>query len=376
MTKRSVDALQAALAEEVFSHARDARKAAGRALGTLVEVITYYLLKSWGLEEHTAIERRLPEFGDPGITHNVEFSLHPASVAGEAEFSTDELPITAKKILKAMKSGDFEKGKVKSNQLISTKLILRNSCVIYEDEFAIFVARLVARKDSIISVQVNRLLLKPFAILECKRVGVEEGLGRGPQTIEKAKQGAYVARALSSIQRVKMSDGSDFGVLVKGEGDLKLEPYDEFIRSVVDSEDKELLKDFILTVGVVSNHGNWFSSQNMNKELVILSKSYDWLLFLTDEGLAEFVEGLLFSPKKKFESVKKAFVDSYAINSQQNSITKVKIGMEADIAIKEFITEANAENWLNVISPGGRVLSDLKYELKTLALKKWEEILI
>lgn len=376
MTKRSVDALQAALADEVFSHTRDDRKAAGRALGTLVEVITYYLLKSWELEEHTAIERRLPEFGEPGITHNVEFSLHPASVAGEAEFGTDELPITAKKILKAMKAGDFEEGKVKSNQLISTKLILRNSCVIYEDELAIFVARLVASKDSIISVQVNRLLLKPFAILECKRVGVEEGLGRGPQTIEKAKQGAYVARALSSIQRVKMSDGSDFGVLVKGEGDLKLEPYDEFIRSVVASEDKELLKDFVLTVGVVSNHGNWFSSQKMSKELVILSKSYDWLLFLTDEGLAEFVEGLLFSPIKKFESVRKAFVDSYAINSQQNAITKVKIDMEADIAIKEFITEANAENWFNVISPNGCTLSDLKHELKTLASKKWEEILI
>lgn len=374
MIKRSVDALQAALAEEVFSHTRDARKAAGRALGTLVEVITYYLLKSWGLEEHTAIERRLPEFGEPGITHNVEFSLHPSSVAGEAKFSAGELPITAKKILKTMKAGDFEEDKVKSNQLISTKLILRNSCVIYEDELAIFVARLADSRDSIISVKVDRLLLKPFAILECKRVGVEEGLGRGPQTIEKAKQGAYVARALSSIQRVKMSDGSDFGLLIRGERDIKLEPYDEFISSIVASKDRELLKDFVLTVGVVSNHGNWFSSQKTNKELVILSKSYDWLLFLTDEGLAAFLEGLLFSPKKKFESVKKTFVDSYAINSKQNAITKVKIDMKADKAINEFISESNAENWFNVISPSGRTLSDLKHALKTLASKRWEEI--
>ena len=158
VTKRSVDALQAALAEEVFSHTKDARKAAGRALGTLVEVITYYLLKSWGLEEHTAIERRLPEFGEPGITHNVEFSLHPSSVAGEAKFSTDELPITARKILKAMKAGSFERDRMKSNQLISTKLVLRNSCVIYEDELAIFIARLAASRDSIVSVKVNRLL--------------------------------------------------------------------------------------------------------------------------------------------------------------------------------------------------------------------------
>ncbi len=34
----------------------------------------------------------------------------------------------------------------------------------------------------------------PYAIFECKRVGVEEGAKKGPQTIEKAKQGAYVAK--------------------------------------------------------------------------------------------------------------------------------------------------------------------------------------
>ena len=31
---------------------------------------------------------------------------------------------------------------------------------------------------------------EPFAIFECKRVGVEEGMRKGPQRIEKAKQGA------------------------------------------------------------------------------------------------------------------------------------------------------------------------------------------
>ena len=42
---------------------------------------------------------------------------------------------------------------------------------------------------------------RPFAIFECKRVGVEEGMRKGPQTIQKAKQGAYVARTVSALQK-------------------------------------------------------------------------------------------------------------------------------------------------------------------------------
>ncbi len=44
MAYESIDQLQKMLANEVFSHTKDAKKAAGRALGTLVEVITYYLV--------------------------------------------------------------------------------------------------------------------------------------------------------------------------------------------------------------------------------------------------------------------------------------------------------------------------------------------
>lgn len=79
MPYESVDALQQALTRDVFHYAKDAKKAAGRALGTLVEIITFYLIKSWGYEKYTAIERRLPEYANPDITHNVEFSLHPSA---------------------------------------------------------------------------------------------------------------------------------------------------------------------------------------------------------------------------------------------------------------------------------------------------------
>jgi hypothetical protein len=42
----SVDALQKTLADTVFYYASDRKKAAGRALGTLVEIVTYYTLRA------------------------------------------------------------------------------------------------------------------------------------------------------------------------------------------------------------------------------------------------------------------------------------------------------------------------------------------
>ncbi len=74
---KSIDALQKTLTKKVFHYANDPKKAAGRALGMLVEIITYYSLRSWGFSNHIVIERRIPEFANPDITHNVEFSLHP-----------------------------------------------------------------------------------------------------------------------------------------------------------------------------------------------------------------------------------------------------------------------------------------------------------
>ena len=77
MSFESVDALQQALTKDVFHYAKDAKKAAGRALGTLVEIVNFYSLKAWGYEAHIAIERRIPEYANPALTHNVEFTLHP-----------------------------------------------------------------------------------------------------------------------------------------------------------------------------------------------------------------------------------------------------------------------------------------------------------
>ena len=129
----SVDALQRALTRDVFHYAKDAKKAAGRALGTLVEIITFYMIKSWGYEKHTAIERRLPEYANPDITHNVEFSLHPSAEIAAVKVEKTELPLTPKKILKLIDSPDWTGQDSKSTQLLSAGEILRNACTLYDN---------------------------------------------------------------------------------------------------------------------------------------------------------------------------------------------------------------------------------------------------
>jgi len=377
MPYESVDALQRALTRDVFHCAKDAKKAAGRALGTMVEIITFYLIKTWGLEKHTAIERKLPEYANPDITHNVEFSLHPSVEIAAFKVDKTELPLTPKKILKLLDSPVWTGQDSKSTQLLSSKKILRNACTLYEDDTRVIVAYLDKATKTSYHLSVNQLTPHPFAVLECKRVGVEEGVKKGPQTIEKAKQGAYVARTVSSLQKIRMSDGSVYGVLHLDSGDLRCEPYEDFLRSVVASNGASLLRDFTLTVGLVSNHGNWFTSDDHNKELKVLAQSYDWLLFLTDTGLSEFVESLLVKPAKRYQPIRDAFVRSYSGKKEGNTFTKVKIALSADLALQDYFSSnlGKVDSWFNVISPAGHSVADLKRELTSLASKNWKRIL-
>ncbi len=377
MPYESVDTLQRALTEDVFHYAKDAKKAAGRALGTLVEIITFYLIKSWGYEKSIAIERRLPEYANPDITHNVEFSLHPSYELGIIEIAKSELPLTPKKLAKLLPSIDWDSGDSKSTQLLSSGKILRNACTLYEDDSRFIVAYLDKATETTYRVSVNQLTPHPFAFIECKRVGVEEGVKKGPQTIEKAKQGAYVARTTSSLQKIRMSDGSVYGVLHLNNGELRHAPYEQFLHTVVASDDPALLRDFTLTVGVVSNHGNWFTSDDHNKELKVLAQSYDWLLFLSDAGLCSFVESLLVKPQKKYEPIRDAFIQSYSGKKGKNQFTKVKIALDADLALQEYFSDnlATIETWFNVISPAGQSITEIKQELTLLFSKNWKEIL-
>lgn len=378
MTYESVDQLQKALTEEVFHYAKDSKKAAGRALGTIVEVITFYLLKTWKLNNSISIEKRIPEYGNPDITHNVEYSLHPILSERKIQIPNDRSSITANKMLKALdESMDLTSFEKTNNNLLSKDGILRNACTIAVSNNSYLVASITRKTGEKIIVSIVEQSIKPFAIFECKRVGVEEGTKKGPQTIEKAKQGAYVARTVSSLQKVRVSSGELYGIIYKGDKVLYSQPYRELLAKVVESDDAELLQHFILTVGVVSNHGNWFTSEDHNKELKVLAQSYDWLIFLTDSGIIEFVEDLIINPTTDYEDVKKAFLASYAPDKKKNQFTKVQMNINADEAFLKYFTgkQGHIESWFNIISPSSGSLHQLKDVIKTLKLKPWEEIL-
>ena len=379
MTYESVDKLQKALVANVFHYAKDSKKAAGRALGTLVEIITYYLLKTWGFNNHISIERGLEEYGNPEITHNIEYSLHPIVRNTIITIKKTGKSITASKILKELENQNFNlKGfTAKSYPLLNKDGILRNACTIATSRNSFLLCSIKADKGSELELQIYEQNRKPFAVFECKRVGVEEGISKGPQTIEKAKQGAYVARTASSLQKIRTESGEMHGIIYKSDNTFYIKPYNDLMEEIIYSKDAELLRRFILTIGVVSNHGNWFTSENHNKELKVLAQSYDWLLFLTDKGLSEFIEKLIMKPSKQFEPIREAFISSYSKNKKKNQFTKVQMNIEADRILLDYFSNnlTAVENWFNIISPKKKNLTILKDELKELKSKNWMEIL-
>lgn len=379
MSYQSVDKLQKALAEGVFHYAKDSKKAAGRALGTLVEIITFYLLKTWKLTDCIAIERGLQEYGNPDISHNVEYSLHPELNKRTVLLPNDGKSITAGGILKMLEDAGFDvrNFEKKSVQLVNKESVLRNACTVAVSPQTALVCTIAATRADDLEIHVIAQHRKPYAIFECKRVGVEEGMTKGPQTIEKAKQGAYVARTASSLQKIRTESGDMFGIVYKSDGTYLLKPYSELLDEVVNSTDTDLLRRFILTVGVVSNHGNWFTSDNQNKEMKVLAQSYDWLLFLTDAGLAEFIETLILTPIPNYQAVQVAFMASYTGEKTKTQFTKVQMRLEADAALQAYFTDnlKTIEGWFNVIAPKNKNLKTLQAELNTLRTKNWNTIL-
>lgn len=378
MAYESVDKLQKALAQSIFNYAKDPKKAAGRALGTLVEIITFYLLQSWELGDSIAIEKSLAEYGNPEITHNVEYSLHPVLHKYSLTLP-DRLPITAARILSAGEESKialegFDRTTMK---LLSAERILRNSCHIAKGKRSSLVALLDSQNDlSEWQLTVLEQFSKPFAMFECKRVGIEETSGKGPQTIEKAKQGSYVAKSVSSLHKLRLASGQLRGLVYKSDGSIYSKPYVELIREIISSNDPELLRDFILTVGVVSNHGNWFTAENQNKEMKVLVQSYDWLIFLTDEGLAEFITDLLLAPSPLLKSAQKSFRASYRSGKRKNQFTKVQMDYDADRVLRSYFRENSSRiaRWFNVIGPKDGTVEDLKLQISQLHNKDWRAI--
>jgi hypothetical protein len=310
----------------------------------------------------------LPEFANSEITHNVEFTLHGSRLIAKSSLHEKDIPLSCGTIIKKYFVED--KSISKSGMIIDKNKVIKNAFVLLTRENS-FVNIYINSSDS--SYTICELKNKPFAMFECKRVGVEDGMKKGPQTIEKAKQGSYVARTVSSLQRIRYDNGLLAGIIQREDGTFRIKEYYTLLSEIINSNDNEALKNFILTVGIISNHGNWFTSENLNKELKVLAQSYDWLIFLTDRGIGEFITDLLIKPQKENTSIKAAFDRSYNKHKKGNVFTKVKIDYDADVALTNYfkLNEDKINEWFNVITPKGKNLNELKTELLLLSNKNW-----
>jgi hypothetical protein len=367
MSYPSIDALQKALSNTVFGDRTDTKKAAGRAMGTILEIISFYLIKSWGINDALTIELRIPEYGNSIITHNVEFSLHPVEFSTVISLNGEKLPFTAAKIIKsAGKEGlHISSTDRKNNAVLSSDNIKRNSAIIAQNENHIYLANLIA--DNRISI--SKLSAIPYAMVECKRVGVEDGAKKGPTTIEKAKQGAYVAKSVSRLQKIRGYSGELLGIYPLENGTFEINNYQSELDEIISSHDNDRLTGLMLSIGIVSNHGNWFTDESLNKELLVLKSSYDWLLFLSDQAMVQFVTDLLIDPAEKYLPISDAFKRSYAPGRKQNVFTKVKIDRDADTLLTEYFDEHRSEiesDWLSVLQPEERSIGQLRDMLETL----------
>lgn len=112
--------------------------------------------------------------------------------------------------------------KLKSNQIVSRNSIKRNAAVLAEAQNGPIVAHVDYLSEFACDISISELYREPFAIFECKRVGVKEGMKKGPQTIEKAKQGAYVAKSVSSLQRIRSRNGQIQGIIEEANGNFRM----------------------------------------------------------------------------------------------------------------------------------------------------------
>src|SRR5688572_2478697 len=162
MSYPSVDKLQQTLAQEVFHYAKDSKKAAGRALGTLVEVITFYLLKDWGLEGNLRIEKGLIEYRNAAISHNVEYTLHPILRRIDLGLA-QQAPTTAAKIVTALRyleDIDLSKYTLIPSSLYSTSDTVKNACVIGRNQHSSLVAVVKTIGDEKIEIIVTEQIEK------------------------------------------------------------------------------------------------------------------------------------------------------------------------------------------------------------------------
>lgn len=102
-----------------------------------------------------------------------------------------------------------------------------------------------------------------------------------------------------------------------------------------------------------------------------MAQSYDWLLFLTDNGLSQFIDRLLLNPTQELKPAREAFLKSYSGKTGKTRFTKVRMDIRADDTLRKYFNTQipQVEKWFNIISPRDGTLKTLQTDLRRLAEK-------
>ncbi len=89
------------------------------------------------------------------------------------------------------------------------------------------------------------------------------------------------------------------------------------------------------------------------------------------------ITDLILDPNSEYIKVQQAFKESYTPDKKRNVFTKVRMDIEADVALLKYFSNKSTEiqNWFNVITPKNKTILDLKTEIIELRSKQWSNIL-
>jgi len=369
----TVDDAQKYLKEAFFQHAKSQKKAAGRAIGTILEIIVYFILETYDLIKNMTVEYRLPEYGPNDVVHNVEYGIHPNIGTIQSEMSGTvhknlQIPRSIQKAFGNSKDLKRSIRVLEYNNKADRKIRINNrlfvSNIVDWNYDEIFVGHLLDNSKGEILV----LQKSPIAYIECKRVGREEGTKTGPTSIEKAKQASYVALRTSRLQKF-FGDDAIYGILpirTKDGIGFRVEPYSDLWLDLLRKERYEDLIGVVRSTVFVSNHVNWYINDREKKDLSVIKQSHDWTIWVNDYGIVEFIDKFL----NKDCAVKDAFTLTYIDRKGGGSLfTKTRMETEAYALLNKFFRsniEHVKKNWLKVLSPSDRSLDDMMKELKTI----------
>lgn len=366
--------------QEALSGLVGGQKTAGRRLGMILEIMTFLFFQSEGLGPSMRKGNQLPSFAIDA-THETDFSFHPILQTTSVEFSDSENQNRLGSHRRPVPSTTFpivdQLNYLDSNSSIRTMKdkIIRNLTV---NPLAVISVQDGERKDSgdplgqkicssiislssttgsVCNASISRLANSAFAKVECKRVGIELTADSAPQTIEKAKQGAYAADHASSYQSILSRTGEKFGVVLGEE--IEIGPYQDLRRQIINGELPSMLEGFCSTVFFFSEPSNWQTSDGIwKKDLEVLSSSFDWVIYLTDEAFIHFCQRFHIADTDDEDDCVREWIHNNAKLSE--------IPWNAYNQLMEYARENPPSEWFTVHTPDECDIAVLLEELHTL----------